>query len=52
MPLPFVHILRDIRKKQIEHQNKEMNKSSNINNNMLPRGINPSAFDDIMDELT
>ena len=58
MPLPFVHRLRDIRLKQLEEANKQMNQnnSSNGSSVAIPAGVDHAMFngtpmDDIIDEL-
>lgn len=63
MPLPFVHRLRDIRIKQMEAKRRQQeiatSKMSNIGNmnpnapaNQAFQGLDESAIEDIVDELT
>lgn len=57
LPQQQVHILRDIRLKQIEEQNKQMQAQlpqtpGNNNHPGAPVGIPGTAFEDLVNEIT
>ena len=52
LPLPLLHIMRDIRLEQLEEQKREMDKSMSTVPNTGGVPINPSGAQELMDELS
>ena len=54
LPLPLLHIMRDIRMEQLEEQRKEM-ETSNVGGTPANAGVLPSIsgdVDDLMEDLS
>ena len=52
LPVPLLHIMRDIRMEQLEEQKRQMDQSQNGRNNPQQQGVIPSIPAEGLQELT
>lgn len=52
LPVPLLHIMRDIRIEQLEEQKKQMDQQQNIMNSPANAGVVPAVSADSLQELT